>query len=74
MIDGYKSSIQRLTKLFKQSRDMWKERALEKQKKLRAQAIRIRDLETSRALWKHRAETAEAALRRERRAVSPPRG
>lgn len=71
MIDGYKSSIQRLAKLFKQSRDMWKERALEKQKKLRSQAIRIRDLETSRDRWKHRAQEAEAALRQAPEEVPP---
>ena len=72
MIDGYKSSIQRLASLFKESRDMWKERAKEKQKKLRAQAIRIRDLETSRALWKRRAQLAEHELRQVRR-EAPPR-
>lgn len=72
MLDGYKSSIQRLASLFKESRDMWKERAKEKQKKLRAQAIRIRDLETSRAHWKRRAQQAEIELRQVR-SEGPPR-
>lgn len=71
MIEGYKSSVQRLAKLFRQSRDMWKERALEKQKKLRTQAIRIRDLEKSRDQWKTRAQLAEAALRQTHREVPP---
>ena len=62
-MEGYKSSIQRLANLFKRSRDVWKQRAAEKQKKLRAQEIRIRDLEKSRELWKHRAQTAEAQVR-----------
>ena len=72
MIAGYKSSTQRLATLFKRSRDMWKERALDKQKKLRAQAIRIRDLEISRDLWKRRAQQAEHQLRDTSR-ESPPR-
>lgn len=63
MIEGYKSSIQRLANLFKQSRDLWKQRAAEKQRKLRAQEIRIRDLEKSRELWKGRAQTAEQQVR-----------
>ena len=62
-MEGYKSSIQRLANLFKRSRDVWKQRAAEKQKKLRAQEIRIRDLEKSRELWKRRAQTAEAQVR-----------
>ena len=62
-MEGYKSSIQRLANLFKRSRDVWKQRAAEKQKKLRAQEIRIRDLEKSRELWKCRAQTAEAQVR-----------
>ena len=63
MIQGYKSSIERLAKSFKQSRDLWKRRAIKLQKKLRAQEIRIRDLQKSRELWKRRAKTAELLLR-----------
>ncbi|WP_424095947.1 hypothetical protein [Moorena producens] len=63
MIQGYKSSIERLANLFKQSRDRWKQRAQDKQRKLRAQQIRIRDLQKSRELWKQRAQTAEKMLR-----------
>lgn len=63
-MEGYKSSIQRLANLFKRGRDVWKQRATEKQKKLRVQEIRIRDLEKSRELWKRRAQTAEAQVRK----------
>lgn len=63
MIQEYKSSVERLAKLFKQSRERWKQRALELQKKLRAKEVRIRDLEKSRELWKRRAKTAEQIVR-----------
>ena len=72
MISGYKSSVQRLAQLFKRSRDTWKQRAQEKQQKLRGQAIRIRDLEKSRNRWKQRAQQAERQLREERSASPPP--
>lgn len=68
---NYKSSAQRLAYLFKQGRDQWQQRAAEKQKKLRSQAVRIRDLEASRDLWKQRAQAAEQAFRElQRPAVS----
>lgn len=76
LIKGYKSSTKRLASLFKRSRDLWKQRAADKQRKLRAQEIRIRDLEKSRELWKHRAKTAEQTLReshtQERPQALPP--
>jgi hypothetical protein len=72
MIAGYKSSIQRLAHLFRESRDTWKQRAAEKQKKLRAQEIRIRDLEKSRELWKHRAQIAEHEVRTYRQQNQTP--
>jgi hypothetical protein len=72
MLSEYKSSIQRLAHLFKRSRDIWKQRAKEKQQKLRNQAIRIRDLEASRERWKQRAQEAERQIR-ERQAEVPPR-
>lgn len=63
MIPADKSSMERLVKIFKQSREHWKLRAIEKQNKLRALQIRIRDLEKSRERWKPRAQTAEKILR-----------
>jgi hypothetical protein len=45
--------------LFRDARDRWKAKALERQKRLRAAQVRIRDLERSRAYWKERALSAE---------------
>ncbi len=41
--------------LFKEGREKWKERALSKQKKLRAMDIKVRDLALSREKWKEKA-------------------
>ena len=58
-----KSSSSRLVRLFKQSRENWKETALERQQKLRALEIKIRDLSLSRENWKKRVMKAEKELR-----------
>lgn len=58
-----KSSSSRLIRLFKESRENWKEIALERQKKLRALEIKVRDLSLSRENWKKRAMKAEKELR-----------
>ncbi len=60
---GFKSSAVRLARFFKKGRDMWKERALEKQKKLRAMQTKVRDLSKSRDSWKERAIQAEQVLK-----------
>lgn len=52
-------SSSRLARYFKGSRDNWKNKALEKQKKLRAFEQKIRDLEKSREQWKSKAKKAE---------------
>lgn len=62
-MEKLKSSSSRLIRLFKKSRENWKEIALERQKKLRAQEIKIRDLSLSRENWKQRAMKAEKELR-----------
>ena len=59
----FKSPVSRLARLFKKSRDNWKEKALKKQKKLRAIEIKVRDLSLSREHWKSRAQEAEKQLR-----------
>ena len=59
---GYKSSENRLVYLFKEGREKWKERALSKQKKLRAMDIKVRDLALSREKWKEKALQLEASL------------
>ncbi|MEH2436430.1 MAG: hypothetical protein V7K25_19650 [Nostoc sp.] len=43
----FKSLISRLARLFRNGRDNWKDRALEKQKKLRALEIKVRDTNIS---------------------------
>ena len=60
---GYKSSETRLLYLFKDGREKWKERALSKQKKLRALEIKVRDLSLSREKWKEKALELEASLK-----------
>ena len=52
-------SSSRLARYFKGSRDNWKNKALEKQKKLRVFEQKIRDLEKSREQWKSKAKKAE---------------
>lgn len=49
----------RLARHLKASRDNWRAKALEKQKKLRVVEQRIRDLEKSREQWKVKAKEAE---------------
>ncbi len=63
IMKGFKSSAVRLARLFKKGRDMWKKRALEKQKKLRAMQTKVRDLSKSRDQWKERAIQAEQILK-----------
>jgi chromosome segregation ATPase len=59
----FKSPTSRLARLFRQSRDQWKQRAAEKQKKLRALEIKVRDLRESRDRWKQQAQNAQQELR-----------
>ena len=60
---GYQSSETRLVYLFKDGREKWKERALSKQKKLRAMEIKVRVLSLSRDKWKEKALELEAGLK-----------
>jgi hypothetical protein len=59
---GYKSSAGRLARLFKRSRDAWKEKALERQKGLRALGVKVRDLIQSRNRWKAKAKALQREL------------
>ena len=63
-METFKSPVARLARLFQTSRDAWKAKALDKQRRLRAAQIKIRDLEASRAQWKARALAAEAEAAR----------
>jgi rhodanese-related sulfurtransferase len=62
-METFKSPVARLARLFQTSRDAWKAKALDKQRRLRAAQVKIRDLEASRAQWKARALAAEAGRR-----------
>lgn len=59
-MNDLKTPVSRLLRLVRQARDRWKVKALERQKRLRAAQVRIRDLEHSRAYWKARALSAQS--------------
>jgi len=59
----FKSPVTRLARLFQKGRDNWREKALEKQTKMRSLEIKIRDLSNSRSNWKARALAAEKELK-----------
>ena len=73
-MNSFKSPVARLARLFRDSRDNWKAKALDKQQRQRAAQVKIRDLEHSRAQWKARALAAEGALAapRERTGAAVP--
>jgi hypothetical protein len=48
MRSSFKSPVSRLARLFKKSRDAWKEKAIARQERLRASQVKISDLEESR--------------------------
>jgi hypothetical protein len=58
-MNDLKTPVSRLARLFRDARERWKAKALERQQRLRAAQVRIRDLEHSRAYWKARALAAE---------------
>jgi hypothetical protein len=58
-MNDLKTPVSRLARVFRDARDRWKGKALERQQRLRAAQVRIRDLEHSRAYWKARALGAE---------------
>lgn len=58
----YKSPVSRLARLFRRSRDKWRERSKAKQKRIRALETTVRDLSKSRAQWKQKAKQAHQEL------------
>lgn len=54
-MQGFKSSVERLVRLFKKSRDNWRAKALERQRRIRALEVTVRDLKQSRDAWRARA-------------------
>ena len=65
MQEKFKSPVSRLARLFQKGRDSWKEKALDRQKKVRALEIKVRDLSVSRENWKQRALAAESQLKQQ---------
>ncbi len=63
-MDDYCSSPERLASWFLESRNNWKEKALNKQKELRKAGIKIRDLENSREKWKAKAKEWMAKVKK----------
>jgi len=59
---NYKSPLSRLVGVFKKSRERWKERTKQKQRKVRALEIKVRDLSRSREHWKQKAKQAQQEL------------
>jgi hypothetical protein len=51
-VKGYRSSPARLARLFRRSRDTWKDRAADKQATIKKMRITVRDLTASRDHWK----------------------
>lgn len=69
LMEGFKSADSRLVRLFNNSREKWKKRAAEKQKKMRGMEIKVRDLNVSRDLWKQKALLAQQEQERLEREV-----
>jgi hypothetical protein len=63
-MNDLKTPSTRLARLARAARDAWKGKAQERQQRLRAAQVRIRDLEQSRSYWKTRALAAEGASAR----------
>jgi len=61
-LKDYKISVHRLANYFKKSRDNWKNRAAEKQQKIRALLVKIRDLSNSRDKWKQKANELQQKI------------
>ena len=58
----FSSPQYKLVVFFKKSRDKWKNRAQERRDRIRDMEARVRDLETSRNLWKAKAAKASKQI------------
>lgn len=70
IMEGFKLSENRLASVFLKSRDRWKEKAANKQRKIRALEVKVRDLSSSRDSWKSKAKAALAELRQLKQELS----
>ena len=69
----FKCPPARLARLFRKSRDAWKQRAADKQRCLKKMRITVRDLSASRDRWREvaRRQTRQLAELREQLAQAP---
>lgn len=58
----YKSSLRKLVKFFQESRDKWKARSNDKQKRIDFLETKVKDLRLSRDHWKQKAKELEKSL------------
>jgi len=58
----YREDYTRQARLYRQSRERWKQRCADKQEEIRYLRVRIRDLEASRERWKQAARNNQAPL------------
>lgn len=59
---NFKTPVSRLAHIFKNSRDQWKQRTTEKQKRIKSLEVKLRDVSESRDKWKQKAKELEQAL------------
>jgi len=57
-MESFKSSDNRLVNFFESSRDKWKQKAINRHKKIRALEVKVRDLKKSRENWKNKSKEA----------------
>jgi chromosome segregation ATPase len=70
----YKSSPNRLARFFRESRDGWKQKAVERQNRLRAADVKARDLAKSRDKWKQEAKETKQRLEQLEKELEKIRG
>jgi len=61
---NYKTPMKKLLKFFEDSRDKWKLRALEKQKRIEQLEIKVRDITNSRDTWKKKYMEGKASSKK----------
>ena len=69
-MERFKSSENRLVRLFLKSRERWKENSANKQKKIRGLEVKVRDLSTSRDSWKSKALAAREEVKQLKKELS----
>ena len=65
-MQDFKTPVSRLARLFKKARDNWKQKALDRQPKIRALEIKVRDLSYSRENSTQLALDAESQLKNQK--------